>query len=93
MVIRAMDPSPLLTLTMTGAADRCSSGRNACVTRTTPNTFVSNTSRIISPVTSAAPDTPPSGLRASIPGVVDQHVKPAVGLDGLRGGRRRSRRR
>ena len=40
MVIRAIDPSPLLTFTMTGAADRNSSGRNAWVTRTTPNTFV-----------------------------------------------------
>src|SRR5690606_13724182 len=37
-VMCVREPSPLLTFTTTGAAERCSSGRNAWVTRTTPNT-------------------------------------------------------
>ena len=54
VVRRVSEARPLLTLTTTGAADRCSSGKKAWVTRTTPKTFVSNTDRMSSAVTSAA---------------------------------------
>ena len=37
----ANEPSPLVTFTMTGAADSRSSGKNACVIRTIPTMFVS----------------------------------------------------
>jgi hypothetical protein len=52
---RSIEPSPLLTFTTTGAGDFSSSGRKACITRTTPKTLVSNTSRMIGPVTSPTP--------------------------------------
>ncbi len=76
VVIRAIEPSPLLTFTMTGAADRSSSGRNACVTRTTPKTFVSKIARIASQVSSPAPNTPPSALRPSIPALLTSTSRP-----------------
>src|SRR3954447_19489478 len=41
--VMASEPSPLLTLMMTGSADRRSSGRNAVVVRTTPTTLTSKT--------------------------------------------------
>ena len=40
-VVIASEPRPLLTMTMTGASLAASNGRNACVTRTAPKTFVS----------------------------------------------------
>ena len=39
-------------MTMTGALLAASNGRNACVTRTTPKTFVSYTARMSAAVTS-----------------------------------------
>ena len=45
---------PLDTFTITGLAERSSSGTNAWVTRTMPNTFVANTRSTSSGVTSAA---------------------------------------
>ena len=53
------DPMPLLTFTMTGADERCSSGSMACVTRTSPKTFVSYTARMWSAVVSAGGRNPP----------------------------------
>nr|BFE72323.1 hypothetical protein GCM10020092_056240 [Actinoplanes digitatis] len=53
-----------------------------------PKTFVSNVSRITSAVTSAAPITTLlASISRWIAGVVDEHVQPAVGLDGLGRGR------
>ena len=40
-VVTAIEPIPLETFTITGLSEPSSSGRNACVTRTTPNTLVS----------------------------------------------------
>jgi hypothetical protein len=46
--IAAIDPSSLDTFTMRPAGARRSSGRNALVTTTTPNTLVSYTVRMAS---------------------------------------------
>src|SRR5690242_14117308 len=51
-VTRPIDPRLLPTLTTTGLADFASTGRNACVVRTRPNTLVSYSERISSAVTS-----------------------------------------
>jgi len=58
--VRAWEPRPLLTLMTAGAADRRSSGRNACVTRTTLIAFVLNTSVASAPVRS------PAGIRGPV---------------------------
>src|SRR6476469_4920815 len=48
--VYASEPMPLLTLMMSGSADRRSSGRNAFVVRTTPARFTSNTASASAPV-------------------------------------------
>src|SRR4051794_11737406 len=47
--VAASDPIELLTLTMTGSAERRSSGRKALVTRTGPTTLTSSTARNSAP--------------------------------------------
>jgi hypothetical protein len=64
------DASPLERLTMTGAADFCSSGRKARVTRTRPKTLVSKVARIESAVSSAAVGIALPARRGSMPALL-----------------------
>ena len=68
---------PLETLTITGFGERSSSGRNACVTRTTPND-VGRRRRARDVV---GRDLGHGHRSRRDPGVVDEHVERADGLD------------
>ncbi len=84
---RVSEARPLLTLTTTGAADRCSSGRKAWVTRTVAEDVgLESVPHHVGGGVRGADD---AVRRAALldAGVVDQHVQAAVGLDGLRRGR------
>src|SRR3954464_9048647 len=64
--VRAREPMPLLTLTITGSSERRSSGRNAVVARTTPMTSRAPGHALLLGRPQGRPSLPPGSGRAAL---------------------------